>query len=148
MKVKSSRFYEFSLRWPYAAEIPQSVERRSATNVWKLTLELNPKKIRWHFINRLFPNVLTLEIQVMEVYSAADNDFLPLNEIFLCWTYLRQLQIIDVVNFAPRCHDDDFCGINNEEAELLREQDEEFLKAVHIVPIRPCLLTMPSKSGK
>ena len=74
-----------------------------------------------------------------------DNGFMPLRNIFECWQGLRQLKKMDALYFAQRYHDDDFCGINFEEAQALREQNEEIIKAVHIVPIRPCLLTMPSK---
>ena len=44
-----------------------------------------------------------------------------------------------------RNYDADFCGISEEEAEVLRGMDEEYLENVQIVPIRPSLLTMSSE---
>ena len=42
-------------------------------------------------------------------------------------------------------YDPEFLGIHEQEAKLLGQKDEDFLRTVHIVPIRPSLLTMPSK---
>ena len=35
-----------------------------------------------------------------------------------------------------------FCGLFQEEAELLWNMDNDYLKEVHIVPVRPCISTM------
>ena len=42
-------------------------------------------------------------------------------------------------------YDADFLGIHEEEVEFLRGQDEDYLRSVHIVPIRASLLTMSSE---
>ena len=46
-----------------------------------------------------------------------------------------------------RNYDGDILGIPEEEAQLLRRQDDEYLRSVHIVPIRPSLLTMQCQVG-
>ena len=41
-----------------------------------------------------------------------------------------------------RNFDAEFCGIHQEEVELLWNMGEEYLRNVNIVPIRPCVSTM------
>ena len=67
------------------------------------------------------------------------------------WDLWPKLEIVKIK--AGRVHlygyyDADFCGIHEEEANHLREQEDQFLRLVHIVPIKPCLTTMLSESFK
>ena len=71
-----------------------------------------------------------------------ERDALPLSEFFELWPDLEELLITGDHNHLVRSYDSDFCGINDEEAELLRGKDEEFLEAVHIVPTKPSLTLM------
>ena len=71
----------------------------------------------------------------------------PCGEISELWPDLEKVTCIyDIENVLTNNCDAQFCGISEKEAEVLREMDEEYLRNVHIVPIRPSLLTMPSKS--
>lgn len=47
-------------------------------------------------------------------------------------------------NHLDRNYDPEFCGIYSEEVQFLKTKDDAYLQAVHIVPIRRSVLTMPS----
>ena len=69
---------------------------------------------------------------------------LPYKDIFRCWPKLISIDILgDQFNFfAFRNSDAEFCGIYEEEVELLWTESDEYLSNVHYVPVRPCLSTM------
>ena len=69
---------------------------------------------------------------------------MQLSEICEMWAELEDLEITGGCNYLERCHDADFCGIDVQEAAWLALMNQDFLQHVHVVPIKPSLLTMPS----
>lgn len=112
----------------HAATTVRSLEIRfgsNVTNVWPLPA--------------LFPNISDLDC----VFKGRGNFVI---DIFKNWRHLLDMRLtFDWVRGSTRNHDMDFCGIYEEEAEMLRHQDGVYLAKVHIVPVRPCLVTMLSK---
>ena len=96
-------------------------------------------------LKSIFPNVLSLEIRVHQVSSDVSRGFMPILEISQLWPCLQQLTIGGADYFQALNYDAYFCGIFEEEALMLRGMDENYLKAVHIVPVRHCILTMLGK---
>ena len=68
----------------------------------------------------------------------------PYKDIFRFWPNLKHVYIRGQlpVGMETSNFDADFCGIYQEELELLRDKGEEYLEKVQIVPVRPCLSTM------
>ena len=96
-------------------------------------------------VKTVFPKVLNLNLTLYGTIGNAIPDELPFQRVFECWPALEVLRLAVDRNNLSHNLDSEFCGINSEEVELLWEMDVEDLKAVHIVPIRPCILTMTSK---
>ena len=67
---------------------------------------------------------------------------MQLSEICEMWAELEDLEITGGCNYLERCHDADFCGIDVQEAAWLALMNQDFLQHVHVVPIKPSLLTM------
>ena len=113
--------------------------------VRKLKLDLHIKKINLRPFQALFPNASALHLHSNGYrFSDRARDFAPFEEIWNCWPQLQELKFYGQNNSLNRNYDSDFCGIHEEEADLLRQEGKEYLERVHIVPIKPCLLTMPS----
>ena len=117
----------------------------SSKTVRKLKLDLHVKKINLRPFQTLFPNASILHLH-LNGYKFLDRrrDFAPVEEIWECWPQLEELKFFGQNNFLNRNYDSDFCGIHVEEVNLLRQKGSEYLQNVHIVPIKPCLLSMPS----
>ena len=131
--------------WPsVGGKIVKNERLGCSHSVRKLTLELHVKTINMPVLKALFPNVSLLEITGKQG-ALLKRDSLPLAQVFQFWPDLTELKIAGANNFARRSFDADICGIHEEEAALLRTMDTSFLERVQIVPIKPCLLTMPSK---
>ena len=80
-----------------------------------------------------------------EDLGSEHSDFLPLTELWQLWPLLEDIKVEGHYKCLERNYDAEFCGIHDEEAMYLRELPDGFLEAVHIVPIQPSLLTMPSE---
>ena len=115
----------------------------SSVSIRKLMLELHVKtmNVNMSVLKSTFPNVNSLEFKL---YTKED---LPIfTKIFEFWSDLRELRVTGLINQdLKQSFDAEFCGILEQEAELLREKDEDYLRAAQIVPIRPSLLTMWGK---
>ena len=109
------------------------------SRVWKLTLALKHVTCNMYEIKAAFPNVTSLDLDFRQ------TERIPCQELWELWPGLEELKVEGVSETLRQNYDAEFCGIFEEEAELLRAQDEEFLRTVQIVPIRPCLLTMRSE---
>ena len=86
----------------------------------------------------VFPNARTLEIFPACKYFY-DFEF---KKVWSSWPSLEleQLSFPGKMNFPHIGNmDATFCGISWEEAAVLRREDEEYLKAVNIVPIKPAI---------
>ena len=101
----------------------------------KLTFDLNFKRVDVSLLKSLLPNVSNLAVRLSHALHNW-NDLPSLPVIFDLWPGLQELRIVGVENHLMRNYDAHFCGINQEEVKLLREKAEDFLQAVHIVPIR------------
>ena len=112
----------------------------SWSNVQKLEL-LALSLVAWNMleIRTVFPHLTSLKLSPLE------PERLLCPEFWEVWSNLQELNISGPGGVLRQNFDAEFCGINEEEAELLRDMDDEFLKRVQIVPIRPSLLTMQSK---
>ena len=134
---------ESSVVWPDCDHVPDGSTYYECGRIRKLTLDLQVKQIEFSRIRSFFPNVKSLEL-IMEFGHHTGSDPLPISQVSECWPDLEELNIHGAYNFLGRNYDADFCGVHEEEAEMLRTADDDYLKAVHIVPTRPCLLTMQS----
>ena len=84
----------------------------------------------------VFANARTLEISPA-CKSFYDFEF---KKVWSSWPSLEQLSFSGKMQIPAFGNmDATFCGISWEEAAVLRRQDEEYLKAVHIVPTRPAI---------
>ena len=63
-------------------------------------------------------------------------------QVELAFSKLVGIGTLELVSPGPglQMMDDVFCGLHPEEVEDFKWKDEEFLKAVHIVPIRPSIV--------
>ena len=87
-----------------------------------------------------------MTILQLSLYDTRDGEEeIPISQIVELWPDLEALETSGNRNTLRRNYDPDICGINAEEVEMLWDKDEEYLGAVHIAPIRPSVLTMPSK---
>ena len=90
-------------------------------------------------IATVFPHLTSLELKLNKSERLACREFWEL------WPNLEDLKVKGDQLTLVQNYDADFCGIHQEEVELLREMDEGSLGSVQTVPIRPSLLTMRSK---
>ena len=129
--------------WPTTVEGPR-MDNEFSGKARKLTLDLEDKEIHLLPLKSLAPKISSLTHT-----SALTIDAAPLAEIWACWPGLAELK----VNFGykypgpRRNHDAAFCGIYEEEVQLLMAQTDEYLQAVNIVPVRPSVTTMLSTLG-
>ena len=86
--------------------------------------------------------------EVMDLLIIADPTnahTVPYRQIFRLWPNLKRLHVRGSIKHPVSNYDAEFCGINQEEVELLWSMDDDYLKNVHIVPVRPGVTTMPSE---
>ena len=109
--------------------------------VSELVLSLQFRKVSLVQFKRVFPNVVTLRLLSLR------SDNLPsLWQICTLWPKLNHLQLSGMApDFWPN-RDAEFCGISPEEAQALSSKNAAFLRIVQIVPVRPCITTLSSKS--
>ena len=82
----------------------------------------------------VFPKARTLKISP----GAKRFDPVQVLQILSCWPSLERLSFQGKMKLSIHSDmDAGFCGISDEEAAFLRQKDEEYLKAVNIVPIKP-----------
>ena len=112
----------------------------------KLEMELYPLALLQ--LEKSFPNLAKLKLFSESFTGRA----VPYRLIFRFWPDLKTLFISsgtwDLEDKALPNWDAEFCGINQEEVELLRGKEEEYLRNLHIVPVRPCVSTMKSKEQR
>ena len=131
--------------WPDMGENgANSSSQRCCHQILNLKLVLELRILNWPIIQCHFPNLHSLQLELGTYFLDADP--VPLSEIFRLWPELKELKIKGFNMAQSRSYyDADCCGINEEEAELLGQEDEGYLRNVMIVPIRPSLSTMFSK---
>ena len=117
---------------------PQSF---STTTTTALTLTGHIRSFSFRQLHKSFPAVVDLSTKP----GMSDAHTVPYALIFRLWPNLRTLAITGTTVDQLRNCDAEFCGINQEEVELLKSVDEEHLRDVYIVPVRPCVTTMSSK---
>ena len=130
--------------WPRQSDDSDEGSVTRYCNVRRLQLDLRVKIINLALLKAVFPNVSILQLRLYNTSKYDGEEEIPISKIVELWPALETLEISGNGNTLRRSYDADICGINAEEVELLWEKDEEYLKAVHIVPIRPSLLTMTS----
>lgn len=134
--------------WPTAN---QDISPFCCISAHKLKLEFGFQEINLSPLQAMFPNLS--HISLTFVHREVDQrDLELLKQIMESWPRLVELEFSGVslspwstLNPPIPNYDADFLGIHEEEAELLRREDDDFLRNVHIVPIRPSLLTMPGE---
>ena len=112
----------------------------------KLRLQVEAGNLNFDLLKSVFPNIVSLTLK-MDNNRALDRDVMQLPDICEMWPDLEELEITGDYNFLERCYDADFCGIHEQEAEMLKEMGDEHLQRVKIVPIKPSIPTMRSKFG-
>ena len=136
--------HDFNAEWP--ATVQEGEMLYCSTSVEKMDLKMEYVEIMLRPMQKLFPNVTVLHLFLYHC-GRGDMDALPLTEICGCWPQLVELKIKGHGNTLSWNYDAEFIGVHEEEAKLLRKRttDNDYLRQVHIVPIKPCLLTMSSK---
>ena len=159
-EVKKAEFYNTLSAIDYANQMPRleeaefvppvaewrpgngdAVVQGCGSTVRKLTLTINSAASNLPFFARTFPNISCLKI-ICTLLAGG----IPFSEIWELWPRLEELEVSGDCLILRDSYDAEFCGIHPEEAKILREKDDEYLKTVNIVPIRPSILTMKSKS--
>ena len=135
---------ESHIEW---AQESYSNEANGCFSARELKLDMDVEKVNLNLVWWLAPNVRKLVVRCSHTW-ATWSDLPSISEICELWPCLEQLKIFGDKNCLKRNYDAEFCGISEEEADLIREKDEDFLQAVHIVPIQPCLSTMKCNSHK
>lgn len=126
-----------SLETNYEAQYGSVVH--AALTVRSLNISLGSKVTSIWPMPALFPNISNLNCTLMGSGNV-------LAEIFKDWCLLLDMNLsLNLTCGGKWNYENDFCGIDDEEMVLLREQDGAYLAEVHIVPVRPCLVTMPRK---
>ena len=125
------------------ADIVPNLTIFTSPSVLNLELSLTYRLVNFSQMQTVFPAVKTLRLGQL-----AHNNLPPFDQVFSAWPNLEQLflevEAGQLRGFWPNA-DAQFCGIDEEEVETLWVQDEDFLSALHIVPIRPSLTTLSSK---
>ena len=127
-----------------AAKIPSEFtgQIHPSLTVKKLRMEVDVGRVKISDLGHIFPSVTTLEIVPREL----DVSVIPYADLWATWPNLQVFDVTEGIAALKRNFDADFLGLNPEEVEFLREQDDEYLRRVHVVPIRPSLLTMKCKN--
>ena len=124
--------------WPLTIHGRQSL-RCSYSSVRKLRLDLSKVNVNLLEFKTIMPHVVSMELRFRS------SGRVPCAELWELWPNLEELKIFGLMSKLTENYDAEFCGISEEEAEELRTMDDEYLGNVHIVPIRPSLLTMQSE---
>ena len=95
-------------------------------------------------LGTLFPNLCCLEVSFLVEYRASPSVF-PFRQIWSSLPFLEKLTVRGKLATVDENFDAEFWGIYLEEAALLRNKDEEFLKTVNIVPPFAPITHMKSK---
>ena len=134
--------YEAEHEW---APDPAAV-RHVSPSVTKLELSLELGQVSLPQLKEIFPSVRFLKLE-----NLSPNNLPALDQVFSLWPHLDQLILTGDNNAEENDYwqnfDAELCGISREEVETLWGKDEEFLRALQIVPIRPCITTVHSKSS-
>ena len=93
-------------------------------------------------LNSIFSHVSNRLIITRFSFAFANTIPIPYEEL---WAYWPEVQALELIEDLRGNYDTEFLGIYSEEVQILREMDEEFLEQLHLVPIRPSVLT---RSGK
>ena len=113
----------------------------SSTTVTNLDVLADLEEITFKDLSQIFPQV--------SIFGAHHGDNLsnpiPYADLWASWSQLESVDLTEGPEALERNFDAEFLGIDPEEVSLLREMTEDYLDSVHIVPIRPCVLTLPRK---
>ena len=90
-------------------------------------------------LSQSFPNVSLVSISSKPRVGA-----IPYKDLWACWDQLEVI-LVEEQDLSEN-FDMDFLGIDPEEVDVLRELDDASLERMHIVPIRPSILTKPRKT--
>ena len=132
--LKEVELYALNISDIYIGRIPYC-----SNTVRKLTLHIETLETKLRPLSVLFPSVSVLHCQ----WEGRESLIAPVCKY---WCHLEEIKLTQTYCFdANWNYDAEFCGIYEEEAELLRQQGVSYLKSVHIVPVRPCMLNIRSK---
>ena len=121
---------------------------------------LRPEKPAEYFesmiedVAEVFSNISCLTVDCYDDWDS-DDEFedpqdvlepLPYHKLWTNWADLEELEIREELypNSSVN-HDAEFCGIHPQEVRELQKKDENFLRAVHIVPIQPSITNLSRK---
>ena len=116
-----------------------------STTVRTLNVVLHTGYFDVNLLQALFPNVTMLNLLMKSDWLNEGYYEPPLAQLCGNWPDVEEMKITVAPYGIEDNYDAEFCGIHMDEVELLRRQDDEYLRHVHIVPSKPCLLTVPSK---
>ena len=137
MKLRPGNYIEELREWPPILNEENLIY--SYGTVCRLVLDVQCLRYNMADIGRVFPHLNSLELTLNR------SEHVPCREVWETWPNLQELKVRGTCGTLEQNYDAEFCGIHEEEAELLRGMDDEYLRNVQIVPIRPSLLTMRCK---
>ena len=121
-----------------AAAAEAQLQFRPSTSVKVLEVNVDLVRVTFQDLRKIFPHVTAIAAATRKV------DMVPYKQLWSCWPQLESVSLEGGAALKKN-FDATFLGINPEECDLLRELDEKLLENMNIVPIRPCILTMPRK---
>ena len=105
--------------------------------------DLRPS-VDWEYVEcfdliQLFANLRTFDT----TNAIEADDFIPYDSVWAGWLHLESVRLVE--GPLEENYDAEVLGIFDDEVERLRQEDDETLVKMHIVPIRPSVLTMTRK---
>ena len=110
-----------------------------STSVKILEVKADLVRVTFQDLRKIFTNVRAIEAATRKV------DTVQYKKLWCSWPQLESISLEEGGAALKKNFDATFLGIYPEECDLLRELDEKSLENMNIVPIRPCILTMPGK---
>ena len=101
---------------------------------------MDGKKLHLSPLTNAFPCISHLELNLKGA-SFKIGSFRTFGNIPELWPKLEELRLSFLSSCMKKNLDAEFGGIN-EEVDFLRQQNNDYLAAVYLLPVRPCLLTM------
>ena len=124
-----------------AAVLWESDSPRTSKTASKLILRNKACHVCYGGLKHRFPELTELQLFPDCFYA---HDILYMN-IFRFWPNLKKLVLSGQFSNRNANVDQVFCGVHQEELELLWKYGEKHLRKLHIVPVRPCLPTLTRK---
>ena len=95
---------------------------------------MDGKKLDISPLKNAFPCISHLELNLKGA-SFENGTFRPFGDIPELWPKLDELRLSSLRSCMKKNLDAEFCGINEKEVGFLRQQNNDYLAVVHLVPL-------------